>query len=90
MALVAFEIEKGVIAAPRVGVGGAEAHPRRIAQAEALLAGQPPGVAAFAAAAEAAAAAVDPLTDAQTDAVYRRELVATVVRRALEQAASRS
>jgi carbon-monoxide dehydrogenase medium subunit len=88
MALVAFEIDNGVIAAPRVGVGGAEAFPRRIAAAEALLAGRPPGAAAFTAAAEAAAAAIDPLTDAQTDAVYRRELVATVTRRALEQAAS--
>ncbi len=88
MALVAFEMDGGVIAAPRVGVGGAEAHPRRIAAAEALLAGRPPGAAAFTAAADAAAAAIDPLTDAQTDAVYRRELVATVTRRALEQAAA--
>jgi carbon-monoxide dehydrogenase medium subunit len=88
MALVTFALDKGVIVAPRVGVGGAEAHPRRIAAAEALLAGRTPGAAAFTAAAEAAAAAIDPLTDAQTDAVYRRELVATVTRRALEQAAS--
>jgi carbon-monoxide dehydrogenase medium subunit len=89
MALVAFEIANGVIAAPRVGVGGAEACPRRIAEAEALLAGRPPSAAAFTAAADAAAAAIDPLTDAQTDAIYRRELVATVTRRALEQAAFR-
>jgi carbon-monoxide dehydrogenase medium subunit len=88
MALVTFEIDRGVIAAPRIGVGGAEAAPRRIAAAEALLAGRPPGAAAFTVAAAAAAAAIDPLTDAQTDAVYRRELVATVTRRALEQAAS--
>jgi carbon-monoxide dehydrogenase medium subunit len=83
MALVTF-----AIVAPRVGVGGAEARPRRIAAAEALLAGRPPSAAAFRAAAEAAAAAIDPLTDEQTNAVYRRELVATVTRRALEQAAS--
>ena len=38
MALVTFEIDNGVIAAPRIGVGGAEAPPRRIAAAEALLA----------------------------------------------------
>jgi carbon-monoxide dehydrogenase medium subunit len=88
MALVTFEIDRGVIAAPRIGVGGAEAGPRRIAAAEARLAGRLPDAAAFAAAAEAAAAAIDPLTDAQTDAAYRRELVATVTRRALEQAAS--
>jgi len=89
MALVAYDVANGVIAAPRVGVGGAEAHPRRIAQAEAQLAGKSPGV-AFAAAGAAAAAAIDPLTDAQTDAVYRRELVAVVTRRALERAAALS
>jgi aerobic carbon-monoxide dehydrogenase medium subunit len=86
MALVTFRLENGVIAEPRVGVGAAETHPRRIAEAEALLTGHAPEDAAFRAAGEAAAAAIDPLTDAQTDAVYRRELVAVVTRRALEQA----
>jgi aerobic carbon-monoxide dehydrogenase medium subunit len=86
MALVTFRLDNGVIVAPRVGVGAAEPHPRRIAEAEALLAGRAPEDAAFRAAAAAVAAAIDPLTDAQTDAVYRRELVAVVTRRALEQA----
>lgn len=86
MALVTFRLETGVIVGPRVGVGAAEPHPRRMAAAEALLVGRAPEDAAFRAAAEAAAAAIDPLTDAQTDAVYRRELVAVVTRRALEQA----
>jgi carbon-monoxide dehydrogenase medium subunit len=87
MALVTFRLADGAIIDPRVGVGGAEAYPRRIAAAEALLAGRAPEAAVFRAAAEAAAAAIDPLTDAQTDAQYRRDLVATVTRRALEQAA---
>jgi aerobic carbon-monoxide dehydrogenase medium subunit len=86
MALVTFRLDDGVIIEPRIGVGAAEPHPRRIAEAEALLSGRAPGDAAFRAAAAAAAAAIDPLTDAQTDAVYRRELVAVVTRRALEQA----
>jgi aerobic carbon-monoxide dehydrogenase medium subunit len=86
MALVTFRLENGVIVEPRVGVGAAEPHPRRIGEAEALLSGRAPGDGAFRAAGEAAAAAIDPLTDAQTDAVYRRELVAVVTRRALEQA----
>jgi aerobic carbon-monoxide dehydrogenase medium subunit len=85
MALVTLRLENGVIVAPCVGVGAAEPHPRRIAAAEAKLAGRAPGPAVFRAAAEAAAAAIDPLTDAQTDAVYRRELIAVVTRRALEQ-----
>jgi aerobic carbon-monoxide dehydrogenase medium subunit len=86
MALVTFRLKDGVIADPRVGVGGAETHPRRIAEAEALLAGRAPEDGAFRAAGDAAAAAIDPLVDVQTDAVYRRELVAVVTRRALEQA----
>jgi len=86
MALVTFQLADGVIVAPHVGVGGAETHPRRITAAEELLTGRAPESAVFRAAAEAASAAIDPLTDAQTDAVYRRELVATVTRRALEQA----
>ena len=86
MALVTFRLADGVIAAPHVGVGGAETHPRCITAAEALLTGRAPESAVFRAAADAASAAIDPLTDAQTDAVYRRELVATVTRRALEQA----
>jgi aerobic carbon-monoxide dehydrogenase medium subunit len=88
MALVTYDVANGVIATPRVGVGGAEAHARRMPEAEAQLEGAPPGVAAFSAAGAAAAAAIDPLTDAQTDAIYRRELVAVVTRRALERAAA--
>ncbi len=83
-ALVTYRLQNGRIAEPRVGVGGAEARPRRMAEAEAALAGKAPGDAAFRAAAEAAAKAIDPLEDHQTDADYRRDLVRAVVRRALE------
>ena len=89
MALVTFRLANGVMVDPHVGVGGAETHPRRIAAAEALLAGGAPESTVFRAVAEAASAAIDPLTDAQTNAEYRRDLVATVTRRALEQAAIR-
>jgi aerobic carbon-monoxide dehydrogenase medium subunit len=86
MALAAFRVEDGVIVAPRLGVGGAEASPRRIPEAEATLAGRPPEAAVLRAAAEAAAAAVDPLEDIQADAAYRRDLVRAMTRRALERA----
>jgi len=88
MALVAYRVKGGVIAEPRVALGGVEPQPRRIAPAEAALAGRAPGKAAFEAAAAAAAAAVDPLEDAVTSAEYRRDLTGTVTRRALEQANS--
>ncbi len=86
MALVTFRLQNGVIVEPRVAVGGAEPQPRRMADAERTLAGRAPDAKAFEAAAAAAAAAVDPLEDATTSAEYRRDLVRTVVRRALEQA----
>lgn len=83
-ALVTYRLQGDNISEARVGVGGAESTPRRIAEAEAALNGQAPSDKAFRAAAEAAAAAIDPLVDHQTDADYRRDLVRAVVRRALE------
>lgn len=87
MALATYRVEGGKIVDPRVAVGGAEPHPRRIAEAEQALAGQAPGPAAFTAAAERAVAAVDPMEDVNNSAEYRRDLVRAVTRRALEQAA---
>lgn len=84
-ALVTYQFTDGVIAEPRVGIGGAEARPRRIPEAEAALKGRPPEAKTFQAAAEAAAEAIDPLEDIQADAAYRRDLVRAVTRRALEQ-----
>ncbi len=82
--LVSYRLQGGKIVAPRIGVGGAEASPRRIAAAESALDGQTPGDTVFRAAAEAAALSIEPLVDHQTDADYRRDLVRAVVRRALE------
>jgi aerobic carbon-monoxide dehydrogenase medium subunit len=88
MALATFRMMDGLIAEPRIAVGGAEAHPRRIAEAERLIAGQPISDKAFRAAAAAAADCIDPLEDIQADAAYRRDLVRVVTRRALERAAA--
>lgn len=87
MALAVYRVEGGVIEDPRIGVGGAEGRPRRIPEAEALLAGREAGDGIFAEAADAAAACVDPLEDTQATADYRRDLVRAVTRRALERAA---
>ena len=86
-ALVTYRLQGGFMTDVHVGVGGAEASPRRIQQAEAALNGQAPSDKAFRAAAEAAAKAIEPLVDHQTGADYRRDLVRAVVRRALEHSA---
>jgi aerobic carbon-monoxide dehydrogenase medium subunit len=86
MALITFRLQDGQIIEPRVGVGGAEGRPRRIAAAEAVLAGRRPDNESFRAAAEAAAAAVDPMEDVHSDAEFRLDLVRAVTRRALERA----
>jgi len=88
MALTTFRLEDGLIAGPRLGLGGVEASPRRIPEAEAVLAGKPPEIGIFREAAEAAAEAIDPLEDIQAGAEYRRDLVRAVARRALERAAA--
>jgi len=85
--LITYRLQGGKIADARVGVGGAEPSPRRIALAEDALNGQAPSDKIFRAAAEAAANAIDPLEDHQTNADYRRDLVRAVVRRALEHSA---
>jgi aerobic carbon-monoxide dehydrogenase medium subunit len=83
MALAVLHLEGQVIAAARIGLGGVEAVPRRVAAAEAVLEGEAPGSEVFEL---AAAAAIEPLQDAQTDAQYRRELTYAMVYRALMRA----
>jgi carbon-monoxide dehydrogenase medium subunit len=87
MALVVYEIADGIIANPRIGIGGAEGVPRRIATAEDILRGQRPSIELFRAAADAVASAIDPLSDLQANADFRRDLARTVTRRALERSA---
>jgi aerobic carbon-monoxide dehydrogenase medium subunit len=87
MSVVTYRIRDGGIVDATIGIGGAEAVPRRIGAAEAVLHGRTPGPAVFRQAAEVAADAIEPLEDSQTDAAYRRDLARALVRRALERAA---
>jgi len=87
MALAAYRIANGRIVGARLGIAGAESRPRRIIEAERVLEGSAPTAEVFAAAAAAAARAVAPMTDALISADYRRDLVESLARRALEQAA---
>ena len=86
MALACFRLKDGVITDARLGIGGAEARPRRIEEAEAALNGRVPSPDVFETAATAAAAAIDPLEDVNTNADYRRDLIHAMTRRALERA----
>jgi carbon-monoxide dehydrogenase medium subunit len=88
MALATYRLRNGVIAELRIGIGGVEDVPRRIAQAEAALEGKRPGKDAFLAAADAVARAVAPPGDARYPARYRRDVAAAMARRALENAAA--
>jgi carbon-monoxide dehydrogenase medium subunit len=86
MALATYRLRDGRMVEPRLGVGGAEPKPRRISEAERMLDGRKPGPDPFAGAAEAAAKAVEAMDDSNYSADYRRDLVETVTRRALDQA----
>jgi carbon-monoxide dehydrogenase medium subunit len=89
MALAVYRVRDEKMVEPRLAVGGAEPHPRRIAEAEQALSGHAPGPEPFASAAERAAATIEPIEDVMTSAQYRRDLVGTVTRRALEQSVPR-
>ena len=86
MAVATFRIKDGKITEPRFAVGGAEAAPRRMIEAERALNGQKPSPGAFQAVAQAAAKALDPLDDENVSAGYRRDIARAMVCRALEQA----
>ena len=84
MAFVMLRRDGDVVVDARIGVGGAERRPRRIASAEAMLHGTAWGDPAIDRAADAAAAAIDPMEDLQVSAGLRRDLVRTCVRRGAE------
>lgn len=85
--LAAIELREGRITAARIGVGGATETPQRVTAAEAVLLGNAPGAALFAAAGHAASGALDDfLVDQQATAAMRRDLVAVLVARALDDA----
>ena len=86
--LVCFELVDGRIANARIGIGGAEGHPRRITEGEAVLNGAVPGQDLFSKAGAAVAAALDPMEDQSTNAAYRRDLAAELLERALAEAAA--
>jgi CO/xanthine dehydrogenase FAD-binding subunit len=81
-----FTRTDGVCRNVRIGYASAGIGARRSAAAEAALEGNPPTRDAFAAAAAAAAANATPLQDYHADAAYRRDLIVSLTRRALDDA----
>jgi xanthine dehydrogenase small subunit len=82
--LAAFHVQvdpQGTIAAARLAFGGMAAVPRRAAQAEAALVGQPFAAAAFEAAASALARDFTPIDDMRASAAYRSRGAAGLLRR---------
>ena len=86
MAVATYRLKNGIMSDMHVAVGGAEARPRRIAEAERVLIGRPPNLGTFQAAAHEARKAIDPLDDPSISAEYRRGVVRAMVTRALENA----
>jgi len=86
MAVATYRLKGGIMSDMRIAVGGAEAAPRRILEAERTLIGRPPNLGTFQAAAHAAAKFLDPLDDENISAEYRLGIVRTMVTRALQNA----
>ncbi|MGH3435063.1 MAG: FAD binding domain-containing protein [Sciscionella sp.] len=85
-AAVSLDLAGGVCRGGRVALGGVDAVPVRIPEAEAVLAGAVPGEELFAACADAAASAIDPGSDSHGSADYRRTLTRTLIARACRRA----
>jgi carbon-monoxide dehydrogenase medium subunit len=84
-AAVACDAHDGVVGSVRVALGGVESVPVRAREAERVLANRTLDDAAIAEAVRCAVRELAPLTDVHATGEHRRELAATLVRRALEE-----
>jgi carbon-monoxide dehydrogenase medium subunit len=84
MAVAIYRVTGGTMSDVQIALGGAEAAPRRLAEAERALIGRPPNLGMFQAAAHEALKAVKPLDDPSVPADYRSSVVRAMVTRALE------
>lgn len=84
-----LEVEGGTISRAAISIGGADVRPLRLTEAETALVGAAPNAEAFKASAEIARG-IDAMSDAYVSSAYRQRLAATLVERALVQAAERA
>ena len=87
-AAVALDIRDGECRSARIVLGGVADVPLRVSEAERVLEGVEPSQEAFEEAGQEAAKVIDPPSDVQGTAQYRRDLSAVLIRRALMEAAS--
>ncbi|HEY8333865.1 MAG TPA: xanthine dehydrogenase family protein subunit M [Tardiphaga sp.] len=88
MSLVVLKIEDGVITDARIGVGAVSDRALRLETLEAELIGKAPNEKLFAEIAAAAKAQITPSADIHATSAFRSDLIRTVVKRALMQAAA--
>lgn len=88
-AAATLQIAGGKVKSASITLAGVESHPVRLPEVEQGLVGKQADEAALRGAASACAAAVDPSSDLHGSAEYRRDLVNTLVYRALSDAQKR-
>src|SRR6266853_6373196 len=88
MALAALRIEGGIVSEARLGVGGVSDRAIRLQTLESALVGRPASPEVIESIAREAWASVSPVGDIHASPEYRRDLIATAVRRALTEAAA--
>jgi CO/xanthine dehydrogenase FAD-binding subunit len=86
----AFWAEGGKFVEPRIALGAVAPTVIRAPRAEGFLAGKPISVEAMAEAGRIAATEAKPISDFRASADYRRDLIETLTKRALETAAARA
>jgi CO/xanthine dehydrogenase FAD-binding subunit len=84
-----FTLANGICQNVRIGYASAGVGARRAAAAEAAVEGKEPTAEVFAASAAAAIAHAQPMVDYHADADYRRDLIGSLTRRVLGDAANR-
>jgi CO/xanthine dehydrogenase FAD-binding subunit len=85
----AFWVKKDCFVEPRIALGAVAPTVIRATRAEAFLAGKPVSVEAMAEAGRIAATEAKPISDFRASADYRRDLIETLTKRALENAGAR-
>ncbi|RLQ21074.1 xanthine dehydrogenase family protein subunit M [Seongchinamella sediminis] len=90
-AAVTLRVEAGLCADVVIAVFGVNSTAARLEDAEQVVNGQVPAAALFAQAGEAAAASLaEPISDVHASGEYRRDLIATLVKRCLAEAVERA